>query len=116
MVKCPNCGSLIEKNSRFCQECGTKIEKPKNSTKGYEKNKKYALIALGYLTVLIVLISVLSAALNVKVINSDRLLLYPLLSFMMSVYVSLKLINNEETFKHGVIVPIVSFIIFLFGI
>lgn len=45
----------------------------------YEKNKRYALIGIGYLTVLILLISVLSAWYNVKVINADRLLLYPVI-------------------------------------
>lgn len=68
------------------------------------------------MTVLILLISVLSAWYNVKVINADRLLLYPLLSIMMSVYVSLKVISDEKTFKHGVIIPVISFILFIFGI
>lgn len=68
------------------------------------------------MTVLILLISVLSAWYNVKVINADRLLLYTLLSIMMSVYVSLKLISDEKTFKHGVIIPVISFILFIFGI
>ena len=81
-----------------------------------KKNKRYALIGIGYLTVLILLISVLSAWLNVRLINSDRLLLYPLLSIMLSVYVSLKLISDEKTFKHGVIIPVISFILFIFGI
>lgn len=120
MVNCPKCGDLVEKGSNFCQECGTKVETPKNSisttTSEYEKNKNYVLIGIGYLTVLIVIISVFSAAYNVRMINSDRLLLYPLLSIMLSIYVSLKLIADEKTFKHGVIVPILSFIIFLFGI
>lgn len=26
MVNCPNCGVLVEKDSKFCQECGTKID------------------------------------------------------------------------------------------
>lgn len=121
MVNCPNCGVLVEKDSKFCQECGTKIDNYDSNTQtdacsDYEKNKRYALIGIGYLTVLILLISVLSAWYNVKVINADRLLLYPLLSIILSVYVSLKLISDEKTFKHGIIIPIVSFIIFIFGI
>ena len=122
MVNCPNCGVLVEKDSKFCQECGTKIVDNSDSNtqtdvgSDYEKNKRYALIGIGYLTVLILLISVLSAWYNVKVINADRLLLYPLLSIMLSVYVSLKLISDEKTFNHGIIIPIVSFIIFIFGI
>ena len=115
MVNCPNCGVLVEKDSKFCQECGTKIDNSDSNTQtdvcsDYEKNK------IGYLTVLILLISVLSVWYNVKVINADRLLLYPLLSIMLSVYVSLKLISDEKTFKHGVIIPVISFILFIFGI
>mgnify|MGYP003232890289 CR=1 FL=1 len=96
MVNCPNCGVLVEKDSKFCQECGTKIDNSDSNTQtdvssDYEKNKRY-------------------------VINADRLLLYPLLSIMMSVYVSLKLISDEKTFKHGVIIPVISFILFIFGI
>ena len=121
MVNCPNCGVLVEKDSKFCQKCGTKIDNSDSNTQtdvcsDYEKNKRYALIGIGYLTVLILLISVLSAWYNVKVINADRLLLYPLLSIMLSVYVSLKLIGDEKTFKHGVIIPVISFILFIFGI
>ena len=100
MVNCPNCGVLVEKDSKFCQECGTKIYNSDSNTQidacsDYEK---------------------LSAWYNVKVINADRLLLYPLLSIMLSVYVSLKLISDEKTFKHGVIIPVISFILFIFGI
>ena len=71
-----------------------------------KKNKRYALIGIGYLTVLILLISVLSAWLNVRLIDF----------FLLSVYVSLKLISDEKTFKHGVIIPVISFILFIFGI
>ena len=111
----------VEKDSKFCQECGTKIDNSDSNTQTdvsnkKKKNKRYALIGIGYLTVLILLISVLSAGYNVKVINADRILLYPLLSIMMSVYVSLKLISDEKTFKHGVIIPVISFILFIFGI
>ena len=104
--------SIREKNIHFYE---TNISQLKKGGL-YEKNKRCALIGIGYLTVLILLISVLSAWYNVKVINADRLLLYPLLSIMLSVYVSLKLISDEKTFKHGVIIPVISFILFIFGI
>ena len=99
----------------------TKIDNSDSNTQtdvssDYEKNKRYALIGIGYLTVLILLVSLFSAWLNVRLINSDRTLLYPLLSIMLSVYVSLKLISDEKTFKHGVIIPVISFILFIFGI
>ena len=46
MVNCPNCGVLVEKDSKFCQECGTKIDNSDSNTQtdvssDYEKNKRY---------------------------------------------------------------------------
>ena len=32
MVNCPNCGVLVEKDSKFCQECGTKIDNSDSNT------------------------------------------------------------------------------------
>ena len=45
MVNCPNCGVLVEKDSKFCQECGTKIDNSDSNTQtdvssDYEKNKR----------------------------------------------------------------------------
>ena len=45
MGNCPNCGVLVEKDSKFCQECGTKIDNSDSNTQtdvssDYEKNKK----------------------------------------------------------------------------
>ena len=44
MVNCPNCGVLVEKDSKFCQECGTKIDNSDSNThtdacSDYEKKK-----------------------------------------------------------------------------
>lgn len=127
MGYCPNCGALVEENVQFCNECGTKMEGSSlnsrpisnnqvtvaNVDSHYEKIKKYAFIGIGYLTVLILLGSVFFAWGSVKVINADRLILYPLLSVMLSIYVSLKLISDEQTVMHGVIVAILSALIFL---
>lgn len=131
MRYCPNCGASVEKSSQFCHECGTKMEEfgsnnqptipnkqinavnTANADSHHEKVKNYALIGIGYLTVLILLGSVFFAWGSVKVINADRLILYPLLSVMLSIYVSLKLIDNKQTFIHGVIVVLVSALIFL---
>lgn len=133
MRYCPNCGTSVEKSSQFCQECGTKMEEsgsnnhpiPNNQINAvttvntvnadshHEKVKNYVLIGIGYLTVLILLGSLIFAWGSVKVINADRLILYPLLSVMLSIYVSLKLIDDKQTFIHGVIVALVSALIFL---
>lgn len=46
-MKCPSCGAEIPDNSKFCSECGTKIENTSNyecdddSKKIYEKIKKH---------------------------------------------------------------------------
>lgn len=45
MVNCPNCGVLVEKDSKFCQECGTKIDNSDSNTQTdvssvYEKKIK----------------------------------------------------------------------------
>lgn len=42
---CPNCGVLVEKDSKFCQECGTKIDNSDSNTQtdvssDYEKKIK----------------------------------------------------------------------------
>lgn len=128
MAKCPKCGSETESGSAFCQNCGHKLDSAGKVSKlytasgnsevnsKYEENKNIGLIVLGYLTILILLIAMFSGWNNVRVINSDRVILYPLLSLMLSFYVSVKLINtNEKTFIHGIIVAVISFIIFLIG-
>ena len=32
-VKCPNCGKVLEEGTKFCPECGTKIEVKQKLTK-----------------------------------------------------------------------------------
>ena len=27
VIKCKNCGQVLEENQKFCHECGTKVEK-----------------------------------------------------------------------------------------
>ena len=117
MRNCPECGEVVEDNSVFCQNCGSKIDVPVSkpvhtnhvSNGSYEKNKIYLMIFMGYLALFIQFVAVLTARFNVRVINSDRIILYPLLCVLLSFFVAFKLVENEKTIIH-------AFIIVLFGI
>lgn len=117
MVKCPNCNSENDENSMFCQSCGTKLEIKKptvnninvvdNSPSFFEKKLKYKII-LGYLPLLVQLFALSGALSSVKMINSDRFMLYPLICFGITFYAASKLIEDERTYKHAIISVAVS--------
>lgn len=118
MVKCPKCNSENEENSMFCQSCGAKLEIKQptvnnvnvvdNSLPSFgEKVLRYKLI-LGYLPVLVQLFALSGALNSVKVINSDRFMLYPLICFGIAFYAASKLIEDEKTYKHALIIVAVS--------
>jgi len=118
MVKCPNCNSENEENSMFCQSCGTKLEIKKPSVNNVnvvdnslplfeEKKLKYKII-LGYLPILVQLFALSGALSSVKVINADRFMLYPLICFGITFYAASKLIEDERTYKHAIIIVAVS--------
>lgn len=118
MVKCPNCNSENDENSMFCQSCGTKLEVKKPMRKSVEKiddsssifeaKKTTFKIILGYLPILIQIFALIGADGSVKVINADRYMLYPLICFAITFYAASKLIENEETFKHAIIILAIS--------
>ncbi len=125
MRKCLECGEDVEDNSVFCQNCGSKLDTPvikevktnNNVSKGtYEANKINLMIVMGYLTLFIQFVAILASWFNVKVINSDRIILYPLLCVILSFFVASKLIENEKTLIHAAIVVVGSIILFIFGI
>lgn len=127
MPNCPNCGEEVEESSVFCQNCGIKIENKANEViatrnvsvnnkSSFEENKYLAMIAFGYLTLFIQLIAILAAWSQVRVINSDRIILYPLLCIMLSFFASFNLVKHEKTFIHSVIVAVVSIVLFIIGI
>ena len=127
MVKCQNCGEEIEESSIFCQNCGFKISNgirgnvssnqqvvPDNNS--FEYNKSLAMIVFGYLAIFIQVVAVLASWYHVKVINADRIILYPLLCVILSYFVAFNLVKYKKTFIHGVIVAIVSVLLFIIGI
>lgn len=127
MAHCPNCGTETEESSIFCHNCGSKIENnvneviparnaAVNNPSSFEEKKYTAMMVFGYLTLLIQLVAILAAWYNVKVINSDRIILYPLLCVMLSFFASFNLVNHEKTFTHSVIIAVVSLVLFIIGI
>lgn len=122
MVRCPNCNSENEEDSMFCQSCGAKLEikKPvankvqstvenvEGSSQVFEDKKLRFKIILGYLPIVVQLFVLFGALSSVKVINADRFMLYPLICFAISFYAASKLIENEKTFKHALIIIAIS--------
>ncbi len=129
MKVCPNCGNKVEDASAFCQECGSKIE---NSNKvadidipghikkfedsSFESKKLKAMIAFGYLIIFVQIVAILASWYHVKVINADRIILYPLLCVIIAFFAVFNLVNNEKSYIHSLIIAIASVLLFVFGI
>ena len=126
MNRCPNCNEEVDENSIFCQNCGAKLDNVNQieikqspafyNQNSFEKNKIQAMTILGYLTLFVQIVAILAAWAHVKVINADRIILYPLLCVMLSFYVSFNLVKNEKTFIHSIIIAVISVLLFVFGI
>lgn len=127
MKNCPNCGEKVEESSVFCQNCGSKIDGGPNEVavarnpvgggqSTFEKNKYLAMIVFGYLILFIQFILIFATWNNVRVINSDRIILYPMLCVMLSFFASFNLVKSEKTFIHSIIVAAVSVLFFLIAI
>ncbi|MCR5026240.1 MAG: zinc ribbon domain-containing protein [Methanobrevibacter sp.] len=126
-MECPNCGKIAEDNSLFCENCGTRLnpeirqEIPQNVSSpikndGFKAKKIRALKIFGILAIIIGIISVFGSIFHVRMINEDRLMLYPMLSLLLSFYCSFKLIEYEETFVIAEIIVIVSTLLFIVGV
>jgi len=122
MVICSNCGEELEDESVFCHNCGSKIEKQTrqvvndNASSDFEKQRDTVMVIIGYLALFVQLVSIFSAMFNVRVINSDRILLYPILCVMLSFYIAFNLAQKEKTIKHSAIIAAGSVLLFLLGI
>lgn len=125
MNKCPECNAEVEDNAVFCNNCGHKLGTANlnannvnvlQHTSSFEEKKNLLMIFLGYLGIFIQLACILGAWHSVKVINGDRLILYPLICVLLAFYSSYHLLQNEKTFIHAIIVPIISTIMFIVGI
>jgi hypothetical protein len=125
-MKCPNCGSISDDNSLFCENCGMKLNQQQNDSQpvntlplnnySFESRKIQALKLLGILSIIISIASLIGSIFHVRVINEDRLMLYPILSLLLSFYCSFKLIEYEETFVIGEIIVIVSTLLFIIAV
>ena len=128
MKSCPKCGEEIEDSSVFCHNCGSKLESMpvdivKNEVSNilsndgsFEDKKTNAMIIFGYLTILIEIVAILGCWSQLKVINADRVVLYPLLAVMLSYFTVFKLLKYERSYTHAMIIGIVSVILFILGI
>ena len=120
MKKCSECGQVADDSSIFCQNCGNKLEIIKTNVADNESNinvhspqKIQTMKIFGYLVILLEIIVILGAWAHVKVINADRLMLYPLLCVIISFYCSFKLVEYEETIKDSKIIIAASIILFI---
>ena len=125
-MECPNCGKIAEDNSLFCENCGTRlnseirqeitqnVSSPINND--FKAKKILALKIFGILAIIIGIISVFGSMSHVRMINEDRLMLYPMLSLLLSFYCSFKLIEYEETFVIAEIIVIVSTLLFILSV
>lgn len=121
-MKCPNCGSISDDNSLFCENCGMKLQQqtvsqpvnaPPANDYSFESRKIQILKLLAVLSIIISFAALFGAINSVRVINEDRLMLYPMLSLFLSFYCSFKLVEYKETFIFSVIVVIVSTLLFI---
>lgn len=121
MKECPNCGKVSNDNSIFCEDCGTKLsEKVENNANSnnvvVNSNKIQNLKILGFSSLLISFLALIGALIHVKMINEDRLMLYSILSVMLSFYCAFKLNEYEETQKYALIIVAVSILFYIVAV
>ena len=123
MKKCPECGEIGDDSSIFCQNCGNKLENIENRTvkntpqvtdSSFEKIQTIKIF--GYSIIVLEIIVILGSWFHVKMINADRLMLYPLLCVIVELYAGFKLADYEETIRDSKIVVGVSLLLFVLSL
>lgn len=123
MKKCSECGEIGDDSSIFCQNCGNKLEAIENKSL---KNSPQAVLSslekiqtlkmFGYSIILLEIIVILGSWFHVRMINADRLMLYPLLCVIVALYSGFKLAEYKETIKDSKIIVAVSMILFVLSL
>ncbi|WP_407413187.1 zinc ribbon domain-containing protein [Methanobrevibacter sp.] len=128
MKKCPECGQIADDSSIFCQNCGNTLEVVEEGptvenrhinnipVNGNYHEKIQTMKMFGYAAILLEIIVILGAWAFVRLINSDRMMLYPLLCVLVSFYCAFKLVDYEETIKDSKIIIAASIILFILGL
>ena len=114
-MKCKNCGAEIDENGAFCSNCGTNINNPvqQNFIKGKAESTSSfgkGIVLLGYLALIADLILCIGGFNSVRLINSDRLVLYPALGFMIVSYFALNIYKEEKDITHPAILMVMGLI------
>ena len=121
MKECPNCGKVSHDNSIFCEDCGTKLSEKVESNANFNNvivnsNKIQNLKILGFSSLLISFFALIGALIHVKMINEDRLMLYSILSVMLSFYCAFKLNEYDETRSYALIIIAVSILFYIIAV
>ena len=125
MKVCPKCNKVNDDSSSFCIRCGCKLEEnvyvpTNNVSSNVLKNdlgkKDIALVVLGYLAVFADLIITLGGGSEVRVINADRVMLYPALGAMLVYFVAVNIINNKKYVIHALIIAVIATLILFLGL
>lgn len=118
-MECPNCGKIADDNSVFCENCGTllnqqMIQNNKTPVNNSLKNGKLQFIMImAILSIIISIVAFFGTIFHVMRINGDRIMLYPLLSLMLSFYCSFKLIENDDAYILAAFVLIIPTLFFI---
>ena len=79
----------------------------------FEEKKDKAMVLFGYATIFLQLITFGLSMEMVALLNKDRMMLYTLLCVFLSFYNTYKLVQNEKTYKHALIIFGVSIVLFI---
>ena len=120
MKNCPKCGTSIEEDALFCINCGSNLKELQinnSSVKNpYESKKIQALKGFAYMVLFIEIVVILGLWYHVKMVNADRLMLYPLLCVFLAFFSAFRLVEYEETYRDSIIVVVVSIILFVLSL